>query len=461
MRRAGTSGLGLALIACLVLPSGAVLAQQPTVRSDGGMTEGTFDVSGVSLSVDEGRMVVPANRGTQPSGTLTLRFVRFRSTADVPGAPIVFLAGGPGDAGTRVLRGIPLGYLRELRQIADVIAFDQRGTGGSEPLNPYCPPGEDLPRDRPADPRLILESLERRVASCLEVAARQGVDVKGLTTEESADDLEALRQVLGAERLTLLAGSYGTHLALAFARRHRTSVDRMALLGVEGPDDTFKLPSRIDEVMARVAEAKRPSLLDETLVLRARLAQEPTRFTFPTGQVISLGEWDLQRFIAESLGTIRQIDAMVGAIPGMLEGDFTALARWAVGYRSPKPLSLMNLAMDCASYASPERLARIRLEAEAALLGNAMDFPLPELCDVPGLPRLPASFRAPLASDVPALLVSGTLDGRTPVRNAADLARALPNGRLLTVDGASHGLFGEERVMREVVDFLRGEGASR
>ena len=84
-----------------------------------------------------------------------------------------------------------------------------------------------------------------------------------------------------------------------------------------------------------------------------------------------------------------------------------------------------------------------------------MDFPRPALCDVPGLPRLPDDFRAPITSDVRALLVSGTFDGRTPPPNAEVVARGLPDARLLVIDGASHGLFGERAVLEAMLAFFR------
>jgi len=444
--------LSLSLIAC---SAGAAGAQTRVVPGAATLTPGTFVVSGVAVAVDEGRITVPADRRSGTTATLSLAFVRFRSTSPAPRPPIVFLAGGPGDAATRAFRGMPLDVLDRLRSIADVVAFDQRGTGLSEPRSPTCPPGAMLPRDRPADPRAMLAELRARVAVCLTTASAAGIDVRGLTTAESADDLEALRRALGAERLTLLAGSYGTHLALATARRHPTSVARMALLGVEGPDDTFKLPARVDGVLAVIARARRPTLVDEVRALTARLDSAPARFVFPGGQAIVLGAWDLQRWIAESLDTRQEIDAMLAALPAVRDGDYTALARWALRARTPRPLNLMHLATDCASYASPGRLAAIARESAAAALGDAINFPLPGLCAVPGLPRLDDAYRAPAAIDTPALLVAGTFDGRTPVENARDAARWMRRARTLVVDGASHGLFREPAVLDAVLAFFR------
>ena len=404
---------------------------------------------------EPGEFRVPANRADSPAGTLTLRYVRIQSTAAEPGAPIVLLAGGPGDSGIRVVSTMPAAILEELLAIADVIAFDQRGTGVSDPAKPLCPPGELLPRDRPFDPEATREVLKNRLATCLEGTAARGIDVRGLTTDESADDLAALAATLGVKKLMLMGVSYGTHLALATARRHPGLVDRMALAGVEGPDDTLKLPSRVEQILEAIAASRRPTLVSEIRQLRTRLAAEPARYTFPTGRTIVLGEWDLQRWVADALDSEAEMDAMMAAVPQLLDQDYTVLGRWALTYRVPRALNLMNLVMDCASYASDDRLDRITSEAKTAVLGDAINFPLPDLCGLPGLPRSPDSYREPVRSNLPALLISGSLDGRTPPANAAAVAETMPNARTMVIEGASHDLLRRPQTMKAIMAFLR------
>ena len=122
--------------------------------------------------------------------------------------------------------------------------------------------------------------------------------------------------------------------------RHRPGlVDRMALAGVEGPDDTLKLPSRVERILEAVAASKRPTLVNEIRQLRTRFAAEPGRYTFPTGQTIVLGEWDLQRWVADALDSVAEIDAMVTAMPQLLDGDYTVLGQWALTHRVPDGLT--------------------------------------------------------------------------------------------------------------------------
>ncbi len=154
---------------------------------------------------------------------------------------------------------------------------------------------------------------------------------------------------------------------------------------------------------------------------------------------------------------MQEIPAVVYA---MAHGDFFDLATVTFGRRRVGPLSAMSLVMDCASWASTQRLERINEEAKETLLGAAIDAPFPCICEVEGMPRLGDDFRAPLRSDIPALFVSGTLDGRTPISNAEEIAEGFTSHQHLTVRDASHGgdLFtSSPRIVELVKTFLRGE----
>src|SRR5262249_9777693 len=80
----------------------------------------------------------------------------------------------------------------------------------------------------------------------------RGVDLAGYTSVESAADLDELRAALGFERVSLLGFSYGTHLACAYLRRYGDRVENAVLLGVEGPDQTQKLPWVMDTQMRKL-----------------------------------------------------------------------------------------------------------------------------------------------------------------------------------------------------------------
>lgn len=406
---------------------------------------------------------VPERRAARDARRITIRWIRFASTAAAPSAPIVFLAGGPGDAATRAFATMPTAFLDSLRAVGDVIAFDQRATGRSEPLLP-CGVDGQLPLDRvltaSARDSVALEVAQRCVAA---IRAR-GVDVAGYTTAESVEDLESLRIALGVPALSLLGGSYGTHLGLAFARRYPARASRVVLAGVEGPDDTFKLPSRVDaafEEVSRLAAADsafrdRPSLLALFDRLRVRLDGDSVRVLLG-GATVALGAWDLQRFVADALGDMRAIQQLPSQLYAFDRGDWQLLARAAARLRQPRLGNAMNLLMNCASGASAARERQIRRERATARLGDVIDFPANIVCGQLDVPRLPDAFRSASPNPSRILMVSGSLDGRTPPANAESLLRQFPNARHLVIEYQSHSLMGDAAFAPAMLRYLRGD----
>ena len=127
---------------------------------------------------------------------------------------------------------------------------------------------------------------------------------------------------------------------------------------------------------------------------------------------------------------------------------------------------LLNLrgmpeAMDLASGISPRRLALIRREARAAVLGEALNFPMPQLLGaIPGV-DLGDGFRAAIRIDHPALLIAGSLDGRTPLAEQDEVAAQFRRKSRLVVENAGHNVFeAHPEVQPLLVRFFRGEAVA-
>ena len=64
-----------------------------------------FEASnGTKVEAEKGTFLVPENRSDPNTRQIEIGFVRFRSTSENPGAPIVYLAGGPGGTGVGTAR---------------------------------------------------------------------------------------------------------------------------------------------------------------------------------------------------------------------------------------------------------------------------------------------------------------------------------------------------------------------
>jgi pimeloyl-ACP methyl ester carboxylesterase len=167
---------------------------------------------------------VPLDASGALPGTVALRTLRIRARHPHPGPrrAAIHLSGGPGGGGLEEAR-YGLADLAPLARSHDLVAFDQRGTGASGLLR--C-------RALERDGRL------RSTSAAAACAAALGPRRALYTTQASVVDLEAVRVAVGADRVVLYGVSYGTKLALAYARAHPERVERLILDSVVDPDDT-------------------------------------------------------------------------------------------------------------------------------------------------------------------------------------------------------------------------------
>jgi pimeloyl-ACP methyl ester carboxylesterase len=408
-------------------------------------------------------------RHAEPDGPRrNLAYARLAATTPDPGPPIVLLAGGPGESGIESIdwAGGRTELWEALRTLGDVIALDQRGTGWSRPV-PEAPVPLDMPLDHALDRE---EQLLHADAACARMReAWDGRDdLRGYTVLEAADDVAALADALGAARVRLLGASYGSHLGLAILRRHPDRVARAMLSGIEGPDHTYKLPSLVEAALRHIADLAaatpeaaggHPDLLGDLASALARLAERPRTVPCDASSVV-VGPYDLQRAVSGCMGDAQALALLPSRIHAIAGGDLRWLAHETVDRRRGWPASAMSWHTDAASGATAGRRARIDEEAPVTLLGDAINHPFPGIERALGSPDMGDANRAPVHFDGPVQLLSGTIDGRTPVANADEVKATLPRGGHVIVDGLAHdeGL-SSPAVRDQVVRFLAGEDA--
>lgn len=423
------------------------------------------------VEAETGRFSVPENRADPESRMIELAFVRFPSTSATPGNPIVYLAGGPGGSGTRTAADRRFDVFMALREQADVIAFDQRGTGLSE-TPPACVDDTPLAADAPLTRDAMIGYVREETARCVAWWREQGVDIAAWNTRENAADIEDLRRAIGAEQIDLWAISYGTHLGAAYLREHDDKVGRAVFAGYEGPGDTVKLPSRTDAYFQRLAASIAadpqvravypdfPALMRRVL---GRLKDDPVAVTFtPRGATepvtMTIGAFPVQIMTGAMISDPGRAARLPALYLGMDHGHFEPAAAiiHQFLFAGSAGMNAMSTAMDYASGVTAARLAQVEVEAEDAVLADALNFPMPHVLGAAPELDLGDAFRAPLKADTPILLISGTLDGRTYPEAARDALSHLPSSRQLIVENGGHNIYEADPRMIDVVrDWLR------
>lgn len=362
--------------------------------------------------------------------------------------PIVVFAGGPGQ-GSVSLASQVMPLFARLNDSRDVVFIDQRGTGGSHPLD--CEEDEDQPLQSVFEDSLP----EALVASCLK---QLDADPRQYVTSIAVEDFDDVRSALGYDKLNLWGGSYGTRVELEYLRRHGSHVRAMVLDGVAPA--TMKLPLsfvRDGEAALRklvdgcegeaLCRLTYPDLRGTIEELRRRLARRPLRVSIQdprTGEreTIEVTENVFLSGLFRPLYVAELASLLPFGIASAANGDFNPLLaqNLEIADDVSENLSLgMHLSVICSEdipLVTPADLAA----AQHSFFGGALVDDFVRACRTWPRGRVPADYYTPVASDVPALLLSGGIDPATPPRHAERVAATLPHARRFTAPYVGHGV---------------------
>jgi pimeloyl-ACP methyl ester carboxylesterase len=423
---------------------------------------------GDSNDVACGHLTVPLDPSSALPGTITLAMRRHRSPVGESKDAVIALAGGPGQSAIPFLSdfGQILGPIASTR---DVIAFDQRGTGLSDPL--ACAAFEHVRHN----------FSPRAVAIC---AGQIGATRDLFTTADTVADIEAIRRAGGYEKLVLYGTSYGTKVAERYAQEYPSHVEALVLDSVvppSGPEPfdstTFAAVSR---VLHQLCSAKACThITPEPVSDLARLVKLMGRRSLRARAIDETGKAQTTQISSNDLlGILMEGDfnpilrsEFPAATRSALQGDTAALGRLIAraqdGSEGEEPEELSE-GFDLPLYysticdeavfpwnrsaSSPTRLhealAALRSQPPGAFepftSANALALSDVPVCAAwPFTPGGPELDTAPLPN-VPTLILSGAEDLRTPTANAKILAKEIPDASLLVVPNTGHSVLGSD-----------------
>lgn len=451
--------LAIGLIACIAMHKPASFT--------------AVSIHGKKIECDRGYISVPENRSDPNATTIKVDYVRLNSFAMNPQTPIFYLAGGPGDDATDQAENPNyLEYWSEFLKTRDVILIDQRGVGKLKLMwiNLKWPPKDIFISSDAAIAHFM--DMGKKAAKAFE---RRGIDLNGYNTIENAHDIDTVRDKLGYEKIIPFGFSYGTHLGQAYVKYHEDRVDKAVLIGVEGLDENFKIPMDLDRQLYKIAEMVEadssinqviPNFIELYSRASNKLMMDPVEVEITTPLKIKrkviVGKFGLDFILKRDLGDASDIPYFPRLLHSIAYGDGSAL-QFYVQKRFKEFMGIpgMLVAMDLASGSSAERIAQVQKEENQSMLGRVSNFPFLDLQEVFNINDLGENYRAPLRSDVPALLLSGSLDTNTPAYQAERLKVGLPNATHLVVKNAGHEQVQFHKEMTgTIIDFLNGEDVS-
>ena len=412
-------------------------------------------------------LLVPEDRADPESQMLRLHVAIFRSRSSSPASdPILFLSGGPGQPGIPFVMNSQSfsGFMKSNR---DVIVFDQRGTGQSQP-SLACPEAGQfymdalnkvLPRDE------FLNGENSAWQKCRERLVSENIELEEYSSVTSAADADDLRRALNIEQWNLFGISYGTRLTLTIMRDYSQGV-RSAVL-----DSVYPLPETLanydykdfrgkgsikyllDRCIADIeCQTTYPDLENKLVILVEGLNETPVSVTsvyktavgYSNGPEVMLTGDRLLQVLRGMMYSVADIPLIPKMINDLGNADYEIVSKYlylVFPIFEPTGMSHSVQCNDNAAYTtnppaldSPTPLEEIWfsfIQGDNSFM-NFCRMWLPDSVDAQKLD----SF----SSEIPSLLLAGEFDPATPVWFAELAKDGLPNSYLYEFAGFGHSL---------------------
>ena len=454
----------ITLFAAALIAGPLALAQAPTASAL------TFVPCAGSAAFSCTTVPVPLTRTNLASGTLSLSLERKQAGAAQSKTAVLALAGGPGQA------ALPLGEfiakaLAPALGTRDLLIFDQRGTGSSDPLS--CGALSNFSGVSAS------QAFER---CALEIGPARG----GYTTQESVEDIEAIRQAAGYEKLVLYGTSYGTKVAEEYAERYPQHVESLVLDSVVPPDgpEPFSIPTfqAISSVLGELCSNNAcagitTNPVADIAALTARLRKRPL-----SGSVYD-GSGHRHNATLNESGLLGILEA--GDLNPALRALLPAAVRSALSNYPDPLLRLEALAEGLIPSVPGGHAVEESEQIDEALYvtTSCEEMPFPWQRSAPATTRLAeatgalnalpstdfypfdaatalnnsligacagwpdasaASVEPGVLPNVPTLILSGAQDLRTPTSNARRVAALIGDAQLLVVPYTGHSVIGSD-----------------
>ena len=426
-----------------------------------------------SIAAQCARHAVPENPD-QPKGRqveLNIAWLPATDQSDIAADPVFFLAGGPGQAATEVWPTLDAAF-REVRKHRHIVLIDQRGTGKSNPL--IC-------RNAQGDSAVMEDGdggIEAAVKFAGECAAKLKADPRYYTTTDAVRDLDRVRAALGAAKIDVVGGSYGTRVAQQYAMRYPAHTRAVVIDGVVpnelvlGSEHARNLDASLalQFEQCRKTPACRQRFGDDPRAqlreLMARLKAQPVEVEYrdPT-----TGELKRDQATAGAVAGLTRMFAYAPEAAALLplvlnEADqgryapLMSLTQMIQGQVSEQIMHGMQLSVICAEDA--DLLKDDPADADT-VMGSDLSTVLVAQCKAWPTGKRPADFHAPFKSNLPTLLLSGEFDPVTPPRYGEQVLKGLPNGRHLVLRGQGHGSFAAGCMPKLLSQFLESADAKQ
>lgn len=192
--------------------------------------------------VQTGSLAVPIDYSDPSKGTIDLALARHLADPDRRIGSLLVNPGGPGFSGLYLATDASSTYSQTLVDHFDIVAWDPRGVGESQ-LAIDCIDDydrfyatSDITPDDTAERTYLVNLADEFATAC---ATKNADIIEYVGTNNTARDMDRIRQALGEEKISYFGFSYGSELGATWATLFPDTVRAAVLDGASDPNADF------------------------------------------------------------------------------------------------------------------------------------------------------------------------------------------------------------------------------
>ncbi|QLH33237.1 MAG: alpha/beta fold hydrolase [Cyclobacteriaceae bacterium] len=395
---------------------------------------------------------IPVNQtyGNDKSGKVYIAAIRAKKTGTSSNEPLLYLHGGPGIATLdNAERYINSTHWNTLRENHDLIMFDYRGTGYSEPS--LCEDALDslknFGKTNPSTEEYKAKEIELYM-KCRASLLEKNIDIQSFSSFQMAADADEVRHALKIKDWNVYGVSYGTMVSLLYIRHfpeHLKSVVLDSPFPPNAPSFDFirTMNSALVNIQNNLKEdsataQKFPTVLEDFARAAKRLNENPLKV-----DGVDFNGDDFANAMVAAFYKTDVVPLIPLALHEFANGKDSLLATWVETLSSAgaygKVNDIQGAAITCyeCKPRTPEE-SPDSLEKEYPHLASLSMSSYLNLCDTfrPESPN--DKFFEAVKGDLPVLVLVGAYDPGTPPFYGEAAVQSLTNSMLIVVPNASH-----------------------
>lgn len=406
---------------------------QPIQRTDDVL------IDSIKFEAYEGFVDVPENYEDSNAKRIQIPVLVIKSANKNPQEPVFWFDGGPGGSNIVSESKIDLPSAANTLINHDFVCVGYRGVDGSVKLASKKITKAFKGLNNKMLSEKSIQNIKEKIRGYKSKLKLQNIDINNYTILNVIEDMETVRKQLGYKKINLLSVSYGTRVALLYSYKYPEIINRTLMIGATPPGYFLARPEQTEEVIEKydqIYKEQDNSNLSIKQTMKKAFEHLPKRW--------SVFRLDADKIKAGTVNALYNVGFAVSVFDAykkaVYEKDYSGLfmLQKLSDVSHPKVMGDVYAKTVSADWETGKDY-EMGIRNSHTILGGNVSLLYAATSKEWGIKSIPAEYQKCQNSNTETLIISGSLDHRTPPSIVEkELLPFLTNGKHIILKNSSH-----------------------